>query len=87
MLSGEEIRPVLKVREEPLSSAMFNNSHQTDTEGNTIYDYYVDEEIVSKEEEAAVVDTMCEVFDLTEEINFDDTENYSFDDMMVKLGK
>ncbi len=81
------IRKVLSLRKEPLTSLTFANSHQKDILGNTLYDYYLDENIVSEKEAAAVLDSLKDVFGLEEENSFEDIENYSLTDMIPILEK
>ncbi len=85
VFTGNDLLPLLTVRKEPLSSIGFSNSHQRDFRGNTLYDYYLDEEIASKDDLMTVVGVLVEVFDIGDGLLFEELENYSLQDFMELL--
>ncbi|MCR5022742.1 MAG: hypothetical protein K6A90_00195 [Lachnospiraceae bacterium] len=77
--------PLVAVRESVTSS--FTNEFMKDSKGNFLYNYCVNDELVSGKEYEKIMEVLFDVFELEEEIRFMDMETSSFDDMMTRLEK
>ena len=77
---------VLVAREEVMESA-FDNGFQRDSDGKLLYNYCVNENIVTEKEYIAVKAALYDVFDLGEEVRFEDLESFFYQDMMTYLEK
>ena len=85
-IRDELIECALEIRKEVLQSP-FDNGFQRDKNGDLLYNYCVDEAIVTDKECEAIRDTLYEVFDLGEEVRFEDLESFFYQDMMTYLEK
>jgi len=85
-IRDELIECALEVRKEVLQSP-FDNGFQRDQNGNLLYNYCVDEAIVTDKECEAIRGTLYEVFDLEEEVRFEDLKSFFYQDMMTYLEK
>ncbi len=87
-IRNEMVECIAEFRQESIRS-YFDNSFVKDADGNIKYNYCINDEIVTESGYDAIKKTLFETFDIEEsdEIRFEDTESYFFDDMLARLEK
>ncbi len=77
---------ILITRKEALESYL-TNEFMKDFQGNILYNYCVNDELVSEKEYEEIRKTLYDVFDLEEEVKLKNMDNLFFDEMMTYIEK
>lgn len=85
-IRGERNDCLIKINKQ-IQEELFNNTFIKDKNGEFLYNYCVNGEVVTEKETEAIKDTLFDVYDLGEEVRFEDTESFFFQDIMTFLEK